>query len=220
MTTSPDLPPPMNHVFVDFENVPHVDLLVFGNKISIILLLGAKQTKLDADLVEKLLEHAGNVQIVRLETFGKNALDFTLAYYLGRAVLADPTGSFHIVSKDTGFDPLIKHLRSRNIHALRHDNYTALTFSASAKPVAVPVSVAVSVRTPVRVPPDDLLSRVLAHLRKNTTNRPKRQKTLVSHLLALAGKTATEADISTLIQKLIKAKYLSLSDKDAVAYHL
>ena len=211
----------MNHVFVDFENVPRVDFTVIGNKaVSFTLLLGAKQTKLDADLVEKLLEHAANVHLVRMATSGKNALDFTLAYYLGRAVLADPTAYFHIVSKDTGFDPLIEHLRSRHIHARRHDDYTTLTFSASAKSVAVPVPVAAPVRPPVRVPQDDLQTRALAHLRKNTTNRPKRQKTLVSNLLALAGKTATEADISTLIQKLIKAKYLSLSDKGAVTYHL
>ena len=207
MTSSSDLPPPMNHVFVDFENVHHVDFTVLGNKaVSFTLLLGAKQTKLDVTLVEKLLEHAAHVHLVRLATSGKNALDFTLAYYLGRAVLADPTAYFHIVSKDTGFDPLIEHLRSRHIRARRHDDYANLTFSALAKQVAVLE--------------DDLLTRVLAHLRKNTTNRPKRQKTLISHLLALAGKTATEADISTLIQKLIKAKYLSLSDKDAVAYHL
>jgi len=57
------------------------------------------------------------VQLVRLTATGKNALDFTLAYYVGRAVAADPTGFFHIVSKDTGYDPLIEHLRSKHIRA-------------------------------------------------------------------------------------------------------
>ena len=54
------------------------------------------------------------------------ALDFALAYYVGRAVMSDPTGHFHIVSKDTGFDPLIEHLRSRHIHAYRHNSFTTL----------------------------------------------------------------------------------------------
>jgi hypothetical protein len=34
--------------------------------VSFTLLLGARQTKLDVDLVEKLLGHAASVQLVRL----------------------------------------------------------------------------------------------------------------------------------------------------------
>src|ERR1017187_4517049 len=126
MITQPHhLSPPMNHVFVDYENVHEVDPALIGAKsVSLTLLLGARQTKLDASLVEKLMEHAASVQLVRLTSSGKNALDFALAYYVGRAVLANPTGHFHIVSKDTGFEPLIKPLRSRHIHAARHDNFT------------------------------------------------------------------------------------------------
>src|SRR5258706_7373163 len=109
------LPPPVNHVFVDFENVHEIDLAIIGAKaVSFTLLLGSRQTKLDVSIVEKLLEHAASVQLVRLTSTGKNALDFTLAYYVGRAVAADPTGFFHIVSKDAGYDPLIEHLRSQH----------------------------------------------------------------------------------------------------------
>jgi hypothetical protein len=106
---TPDLPPPINHVFVDFENVHKVDLSVIGSQaVTFTLLVGPRQTKLDVSLVEKLFAHAHSVQMVRLTSAGKNALDFTLAYYVGRAVAADPTGCFHIVSGDSGYDPLIK----------------------------------------------------------------------------------------------------------------
>jgi len=120
-----ELPPPMNHVFVDFENVHKVDLSIIGRKsVCFTLLVGAKQTKIDATLVETLMEHAASTHLVRLTSSGKNALDLTLAYNLGRAVLADPTAYFHIVSKDTDFDPLIEHLRSRHIHVHRLNNLT------------------------------------------------------------------------------------------------
>ena len=196
----------MNHVFVDFENVHEVDPAVIGARsVNLTLLLGARQTKLDAALVEKLMEHAATVQLVRLTFSGKNALDFTLAYYVGRAVVADPTGHFHIVSKDTGFEPLIEHLRSRHIQAHRHDDFTTLTFSGPAKPPSAP--------------PEDLWTRVLERLGKNVTNRPKRKKALVSHLLAFLGKAVTEADVVNLIEKLRKAGRLSIGDKDAVTYH-
>ena len=197
----------MNHVFVDFENVPKVDLALIGAaSVSFTLLLGARQTKLDAALVEKLMEHAASVQLIRLTSSGKNALDFALAYYVGRAVMADPTAYVHIISKDTGFEPLIKHLRSRHIHVRRHDNFSTLTFSGSVKP-----STSTS---------EELLPRVMEHLRKNTSNRPKRKKTLVSHLRAFLGKTFTEADVMDFVEKLCEAKHLSIGEKDAVTYHV
>ena len=196
----------MNRVFVDYENVHEVDPALIGARsVSLTLLLGARQTKLDAALVEKLMENAATVQLVRLTFSGKNALDFTLAYYVGRAVMADPTGHFHIVSKDTGIEPLIEHLRSRHIHAHRHDDFSTLTFSGPAKPPSTP--------------PEDLWPRVLERLGKNVANRPKRKKALVSHLLAFLGKAVTEADVMNLIEKLCQAGRLSIGNKDAVTYH-
>ena len=203
------IPTSMNHVFVDFENVHQIDLSVIGARsVSFTLLMGARQTSLDAALVEKLMAHAATVQLVRLNFSGKNALDFTLAYYVGRAVMTDPTGHFHIVSRDTGFDPLIQHLRSRHINAHRHNDFTTLTFSGAPKPQIPQVAHAA----------EDLWTRVLEHLNRNVKNRPKRKKTLVSHLLSFSGKSATEADAMTLIDRLNKEGRISIGAKDAVTY--
>src|SRR5678815_4874620 len=121
---------PTNHVLVDFENVCKIDQTIFQNKnVTLTLLLGAGQTKLDVALVEQLLLNAASVRLVSLTSRGKNALDFTLAYYLGQAVVADPTGCFHLVSKDTGFDPLVEHLQSKNRRVHRHDDFGTLTFT-------------------------------------------------------------------------------------------
>ena len=58
------LAPPLHHVFVDFENVHKVDLTIIGSKaVTFTLLVGAKQSKLDVSLVEKLFEHAVSVQL-------------------------------------------------------------------------------------------------------------------------------------------------------------
>jgi hypothetical protein len=47
----------------DFENVHEFAPAVIGAKsVSFTLLLGARQTKLDAALVEMLMEHAATVQ--------------------------------------------------------------------------------------------------------------------------------------------------------------
>lgn len=75
---------PVNHVFVDLENVKAIDATVLGGKyLKIHLFVGVQTKKLDVDVVEKLLEHAQVVQMIRSPKQGKNALDFVLAYHLG-----------------------------------------------------------------------------------------------------------------------------------------
>jgi len=187
--------------------VHQIDLSVIGAKsVCFTLLLGARQTRLDVRLVEKLMEHAASVQLIRLTSSGKNALDFALAYYVGRAVAGDPAGYFHIVSKDTGFSPLVEHLKSRHVRAIRHDDFSTLTFSA-------PVRQSAAIK-------DGLSMRVLDHLRKNTKNRPKRLKTLESHLKAFAGKDATGDGVSKLIENLQSAGHIAIEEKGTVAYFL
>lgn len=222
-----ELPPPVNHVFVDFENVHQVAPAAIGGKgVSFTLLMGARQTKLDAALVEKLLEHAASVQLVRLGSSGRNALDFALAYYVGRAVAADPAGFFHIISKDAGYDPLIEHLRSRHIRARRHDDFTTLTFSGVAKlptptsPTAVPKPKAQSKPEVQPTAVDGWEAQVLEHLRKPTTTRPRNEKKLLSYLLAHLGHKLTEAEALNLVKYLSQAGHLAIGEKGAITYHL
>ena len=116
----------VHHLFVDFENVQKLDLSGFRDRVvKVALFLGAKQKRLDTTLVQQLVERAEHVHLVRLTSSGKNALDFALAHYLGRAICGDPTGFFHVVSKDQGFDPLIDHLRRQQTKVVRHDDFAA-----------------------------------------------------------------------------------------------
>lgn len=224
--------PPMNHIFVDFENVHHVDFDVLGSKMTTItMLMGARQTKLDTDLVEKLMENVATVKLVRMTSVGKNAVDFALSYYLGKAVLEDPTAYFHIISKDTGFDPLVEHLRSRHVHVRRHEGFENLSYSAPLKKVAavVPVPVPPAKKAPARAAskpvvqvagPDDPLARMLDHLRKHPNNRPKRQKTLLSHLQGFLGKNATKTAVENLMEQLLSGGFVRIGEKERVEYHL
>ena len=219
---------PVNHVFVDFENVPDIDVAVIGNKaVTFTLLLGSRQTKLDVSLVEKLLEHAASVELVRLTSPGKNALDFTLAYYVGRAVAADPTGYFHLISRDTGYDPLIEHLRSRNIRARRHADFSTLTFGAPAKaslPVPPPATAEKLKihQKPKPQPPglDELGNQVLEHWRKPSTTRPRTKDKLVSYLVTHLGNKASGMWALELVEHLSRTGHLVIEDKGVVKYFM
>jgi len=202
------LPPPMNYVFVDFENVHEIDLAVIGTKsVNFVLFLGANHTKLDVKLVEKMMEHASSVQLRRLQSSGKDALDFTLAFYLGQAATLDPKGYFHVISKDKGFDPMIEHLRSRHLHVRRHDSFTTLSFSGPCKTT--------------NGKSEDPFTRVLTHLRKNKANRPKRRSTLIRQISGfLGGNGAEEHRVHEVIDKLQTDKHIKIGEKEAVEYLL
>ena len=224
---TPDLPLPVNHVFVDFENVHEIDLAVIGGKaVSFTLLVGPRQTKLDVSLVEKLFEHAVSVQLVRLTSSGKNALDFTLAYYVGRAVAADPTGCFHIVSRDAGYNPLITHLLSRHIAARRHDSFATLTFAGPARP-ATPIAPGAAPKPKPQAKPkamsailDEWESQVLEHWRKPSATRPKTRDKLVSFCVAHLGNKITAAQALSLVEHLCQGGHIAIAEKGTLTYHL
>ena len=226
-TATSNRPSLLNHILVDFENVQKIDLAVIGSEaVSFTLLVGPRQTKLPVPMVQKFLEHPDLVEVVQLASAGRNALDFTLAYYLGRAVAADPAGSFHIVSKDKGYDPLIEHLRSKQIHARRHDSTATLTRAtparrpAPSRPAAAPKP---KYRAKSGTQPairDERMDQVLKHLRKPSTPRPKNKTRLASFLVAYLGRKMTEVEALNLVENLRQSGHIAIGPKDTVTYRL
>jgi hypothetical protein len=230
--THPHLP--VNHVFVDLENVKTIDTTVLGGKnLTLHLFLGPQNKKLEVDVVEKLMEHSQVVQMIRSPKNGKNALDFVLAYHLGQAVLADPKGYFHIVSKDAGFDALVDLLKSRHVKVKRHADWSTLHFQSTPKPEAAVVSLAETAKVQATPKPhtapkapakpafSDGATKLIENLKKlPKPKRPKKEKSLIAHAKPLCGKDVSEASVAKVLQELKKARLITVDDKDAVTYQL
>jgi hypothetical protein len=233
----------MNHVFVDFENVHQVDLSLIGAKsVSFTLMVGPQQTKLDANLVEKLMEHTSSVSLVKLKTKGNNALDFALAYYLGRAALADPTAYFHIIAKDGGYDPLIEHLRARHINVQRHQSCAELTFTWAGKKAAVSEATLektvvkkvaakkVAVKTVAKKaakkaavktdPGEAWMERALKDFREHPEAQPKKRKSLIAKIANLIHKPVDGPEVQSVIARMVKAGRLKFDENDVPEYRL
>lgn len=122
-----------NYVLVDFENVQPKDIgLLKGGPFKVKVFLGPNQSKIPVALAASLQSLGESVEYIILETAGNNALDFHIAYYIGALSAAEPTAFFHIISKDSGFDPLLKYLKGKkspcpalNLHR-RHSLFQAL----------------------------------------------------------------------------------------------
>jgi hypothetical protein len=210
---------PVNHVFVDLENVKSIDAAVIGGKhLRLQVFLGPQNKKLDVEVVEKLLENAQAVQLIRIATVGKNALDFVLAYHLGQAVFTDPKGYFHIVSKDAGFDALVDLLKSRHVKVKRHTDWSTLHFQSTPKAAAAVVA-PVEVAKPAF---SEAAQKLLENLRKNLKGRPKKEKTLIAHAMNYTGKDKPDAEAKAVkvVGELKKGKLIAVDDKGAVTYQL
>jgi hypothetical protein len=142
------------YILIDFENVkpPAADLkLIRGSEYRVRLFHGAHQNKFDAEIVKALQPLGTQVEFVQCERAGKNALDFHIAFYLGRTLqesegTAAPPGKgarFFVVSKDGGFDVLLGHMRGLGYDAARVTNVrSALSMEDATDVAAAPKAVA------------------------------------------------------------------------------
>lgn len=109
----------MEYLFIDFENIAPETLTGPGDQRKILLFVGDKQNKISLDLVESIFLTENKATLIRIHGSGKNAADFHIAYYLGLYSGADSKGTFRILSKDKGFDPLVAHLKTQKIDCER-----------------------------------------------------------------------------------------------------
>ena len=202
---SGELHGPVHHVFVDFENVQEIDLGSIGEKsVVVTLLLGRMQKRLEVGLVKQLLQRPSGVRLIEMGASGKNALDLALAYHLGKAAADDPSGCFHIISKDRDFDPLIAHLKQANIKIWRHDTFSIQAILPEKRPAAAA----------------DKVEIVANRLRKSTTNRPKRKSTLLSHINAQFQGRLKDSEAGEIVEALVGRRVISIDSKGKVTYHL
>jgi hypothetical protein len=107
----------LTYIFVDFENVQPQDLdLLFGQQYRVKVFHGPHQNKLDVAIVKALQPLGEHAEYIQSNKPGKNALDFHIAFWMGRLIQAqESTGRgarFVVVSKDGGFDSLLSQVRS------------------------------------------------------------------------------------------------------------
>jgi hypothetical protein len=219
----------MNHVFVDFENVPSVDLSLIGDHpVEVTLLLGEKQRRLDLKLVQQIHKHATKVTLIEVGSSGHNALDLVLAWHLGKVAERHPDDPFFVVSKDKDFDPLLRHLRAIGLNAARVDAFAALPFIApptAARKISTPRAIAPAenekTRATTEASPsddDDRLAKLIDRLQHKTKARPVRRKTLLSHINGFYGNQLTEPELATIAETLQQRGVITIDPQGRIDY--
>ncbi|MCW1913025.1 PIN domain-containing protein [Luteolibacter sp. GHJ8] len=187
-----------NYIFIDRENVREEEFDRIGGKPAYLtILFGPNQKSVPLPVVRLIRDHAERIEIIETPVQGKNALDFILAYEIGRRAEQDPSGYFHIIAKDGGYDALLLHLKSRKIHASRRASLAEI---------------------PLFMNRSERASYVVSHFRSVNSARPGKRKALENALQALFARTLDDEELQYLVDRLVHAKVLTIGEKDQVTY--
>jgi len=241
----------MQHILIDFENIqPEAKQLAAldENNCHIWLFLGKLQQKtLSIDLCEVLCRFGKNVHFVRIARTGKNALDFYLAYYLGKISEQDKDALICIFSRDTGFDVLVEHMESEQhccgivrMAKLTDAAQLPKTETAEATMKEIRKNVAITTDTSTAdtenaepLSPQDNATIVHTffkdaqqYLNNPESFRPRVRDRLERHLLqhlpqvTLYAQNDAQAIIKKAVDKLIAKTLITLDKNGLINYHL
>ena len=188
-------------LLVDFENVQQVDLARLDDSFQIVIFVGASQKSVPIELVTNAQKLGSRIEWQRVDANGSNALDFFIACQLGRVLEKSPQLHCIVLSKDKGFDPLLRHLNKAGLKCKRLNSLLELDPKATA-----------------HEEPNPNYKRVVEVLGKSEKkSRPRKRKTLSQHISSIFQKKLPQADIDRIIDILFANKLISETN-DAITY--
>jgi len=195
---------PTNYILIDFENVQPKNLaLLKSHSFKIYVFVGASQTKVPFDLAAAMQDFGEDAKYIKISGNGQNSLDFHIAYYIGKLSLEDPKGYFHIISKDTGFDPLIKHLRAKKIRVQREKDLAEIPL----------------LRISSATGDKEKIDAIVENFASRGQSRPRKVKTLANTINSLFAEKLDEKQLEIIINRLKEQQYITV-DQGKVTYKL
>ena len=195
------------YALIDLENVQPESLQKLkkdGYRIRVFV--GSAQNKISVALAAQLQSFGSDAQYIQIEGAGKNALDFHIAFYMGKITATEPGSQFLVISRDTGYDPLLKHLRDQGITANRSG-----APSTTPKATKVHASVAKLQKSPSQMSLAERAEYACNYLNKAGKAKPAKLKTLTSAMTSVFQKKLDQASIGHVINELIKKGIVSES---------
>jgi hypothetical protein len=194
----------LQYILIDYENVQPKSLeLLAKHPFHVFVFFGMNQTKVSRDFMKSMLLLQNKTEIVEMSGNGRNALDFHIAYYLGELAAKAPDAQFHVVSKDTGFDPLIKHLQGKGIQVRREADLAEIP----------------ALRIKEATSDDEKIRAIVANLAARGQSRPRKVTTLQNTINTLFTKKLGQAELEKLVAALEKRRYITINET-SVSYNL
>jgi hypothetical protein len=124
-------------LLVDLENKHKVDLSPLDESFRAIIFVGANQNPPKASKKPATAHRFSRVDFLKISGAGKNALDFHIAFELGRAFETAPDTQCFVLSGDKGFDPLLHHLNANGMTCRRVESIAEIVL-VNVVPMVIP----------------------------------------------------------------------------------
>lgn len=191
-----------NIVLIDSENVqPDSIEKLRQDHFRVLVFVGANQKRIDLAIVKAVQALGANGEYVQISGNGPNALDFHIAFYIGKYSAEYPDAYFHIISKDKGFDPLIKHLKDQRIFCSRSASVSEIPLVKSAN----------------KLSPKDRAADFFEKCIVPSKNRPATVKRLHNSIYSYFHKVFPEEEVSSVVEALKVAGNITVNGQK-VAY--
>lgn len=178
-------------LLVDFENVQQVELSRLDDGFRVIIFVGQSQKNVPIELVTAAQKMGSRIEWMKVSGDGRNALDFIIACHLGRVYERAPRPDCIILSRDKGFDPLMKYLTGAGMKCRRVNSLLELNPAATAAE-------------------EPNVKRVVEVLgRSEKRSRPRKRRTLAQAIAAMFQKQLSRQDIDRIIDALMAQKLVS-----------
>jgi hypothetical protein len=180
-------------LLIDFENVQEINLEQIERiDCKVYIFIGSSQNKLPFDLVRSAQRLGTRVEWIKIDGTGSNALDFHIAFFLGTQVSKNPNSQYLILSKDKGFDPLVRYVARQKVICRRITNVTEIEPTRQSRESSKEYQ------------------KVVANLSKiEKAKRPRNKRTLKQHIKSIIGKAATDEMLEQIVFRLIQEKRIT-----------
>ena len=191
-------------MLIDFENVQPKNLeLLIEHPFKVFVFVGANQSKVPMELAAAMQALGAESKYIQISGSGPNALDFHIAFYIGELAAKDPDSYFHVISKDTGFEPLIRHLRERKIRIRRESDLGDIPILQNSNATGL----------------DEKIEAIVKKLKGLGHSRPRKVKTLTSTINSLFLKQLTNKELLSLV-KVLEDRELIKVNEGNISYKL
>ena len=181
-------------ILVDFENIQKFDFdNIDTTNTNIAIFVGKSQNKIPFALVEKAQSFGDRLIWVKIAGDGKNNLDFHLAFELGRLCeRMDKDVELIVLSKDSGYDSLIRYVNELGIKTRRIANPAELSDSKK------------------QLPSSNFTKYIVNNLNKiDGQKRPRTLRTLKKHIESLLREKAGPSEIDAILEEMFISGLLS-----------
>jgi len=208
-----------NVVLIDYENVQNVDLRPLLDHEVLIKVFHNESQKFTSAFTHLALAFGKEkIELVKISGTGKNAADFHIAYFLGKLAKEPGGAAFHIISKDTGFKPLVNYVsKEEKVPCFQETAIADIPLLKPVAPAAVHRPVKDHYQAAIPRPVKDNYQLVVEFLSKKKVPKPKRKKALLHQILDFRKNRISESEAEEIIKKLIADKVIHCTG-EAISY--